>query len=221
MPPAIPQRDNDLDAYVLNWKTLLTATPANYGLVAGDAVAISAQYTTFHAALLLVQNPATKTQVTVLAKDIARASMKVLLRAQYGIIKANPAVTDALKTGIGVRVSDPVPTPIPPPATYPVLAVINSAPLEHEINMRDNLTPTRRAKPAGTIGALVYRSVGTVAATDPAQLMLMGMFSRSTFVGDTFAAGDAGKIASYAARWTNSKGEEGPFSAIVTKIVGN
>lgn len=221
MSSAIPLRDADLDAFVLNWKTLLTIAPATYGMVAGDATAISGSYTTFHAALLLVQNPATKTSVTVLAKDIARASMLVLLRAQYRIIKANPAVTDANKTALGVRVSDPVPTPIPPPATFPVFNVINAAPLEQELTIHDSATPTARRKPAGVVGCLVYRSVGVAAATDPVQLDFMGMFTRSNFAGDTFAAGDAGKIASYACRWTNAKGQEGPWSAIVTKVVGN
>lgn len=221
MSSAIPQRDGDLDAYTLNWKTLLTATPATWGMLAGDATAITNAYNTFHAAYLLVTNPATRTHAQVVAKDIAKASMLVLLRDQYGIIKANPAVSDANKTTIGIRVSDPVPTPIPPPVTYPILTVVNSAPLEQDVIMHDSATPTIRAKPAGVIGALVHRSVGVVAATDPLQIGFMGFFTRANFTGDVFDAADAGKIASYVARWTNAKGEEGPWSDIQTKIVGN
>lgn len=218
---AIPTADAPLDAYTLNWKTLLTATPALYGMLAGDAVAITNAYNTFHAAFVLVSNPATRTSANVLAKDIAKASMLVLLRAQYRVIKANPAVLDANKITLGIVVNDPVPTPIPPPATHPVMNILVQGPLQHVFSLADETTPTRRAKPAGVIGALVFRSVGVVPATDQGQLDLLGMFTRTPNVGDMFDAGDVGKVASYASRWTNAKGEEGPWSPIYTKTVTN
>jgi len=37
----IPSRDADLDTWLLNFKTLIAATPTNYGLVAADATAIT------------------------------------------------------------------------------------------------------------------------------------------------------------------------------------
>lgn len=221
VPSAIPQRDGDFDAYLNNWRTLLTAAPATYGMLAADATAITNSYNIFHAAYLLVTNPATRTHAQVVAKDIAKASALVLLRDQYGIIKANPAVLDASKTTIGIRVNDPIPTPIPPPSTYPLLSVINSASLQQEVLVSDSATPTLRKKPAGVIGMLLHRSVGVVPATDPAQIAFLGMFTRSNFAGDTFDASEAGKFASYVGRWTNAKGEEGPWSDIVNKIIPN
>lgn len=219
MPSQIPQRDGDLDAYANNWRTLLTAAPVTYGMTAPDAVAITNAYNTFHAAYLLVTNPATRTHAQVVAKDIAKASMLVLLRDQYGIIKANPAVLDANKTTLGIRVNDPVPTPIPPPSTAPILTVVNDASLRQQVLVADEATPTVRRKPAGVVGLLLYRSVGTVPATDPAQIAFNGLFTRTPATPDDFDAADAGKIASYVGRWTNAKGEEGPWSAIVTRVV--
>jgi len=219
--PAIPQRDADYDAYLNNWRTLMTATPALYGMLAADATAISLAYTNWHPAYVVVTNPATRTHAAVVAKDIQKASSQVLLRDQYNIIKANPAVLDVNKTSIGVRVSDTVPTPIPPPATFPLLNVFNSAAFQQSMEMHDSATPTIRKKPAGVIGALVYRGIGTVPAIDPEQLPLMGFFTRALFDAETFDALDAGKIATYAAKWTNAKGEEGPWSAMVSKVIPN
>lgn len=218
---AIPTSDPLLDAYAFNWKTLLTGAPATWGMLAGDATAISNAYTTFHAQFVLASNPATTTAAIVLAKNIAKAAMLVLLRSQYRIIKANPAVTDANKITLGVVVNDPVPTPIPPPSTFPLAQIYNSAPLQHTIGLADNTTPDSRRKPAGVRGALVFRSVGVNAATDQTQLDFLGLFTRTPFAGDTFDAGDVGKVASYAFRWTNDKGEEGPWSDIYTKTVSN
>jgi hypothetical protein len=96
-----------------------------------------------------------------------------------------------------------------------------SAPLKHACGIADSTTPTRRSKPAGVVGCLLYRSVGTVPATDPSQIAFNGMFTRTPADLPDFDSSDVGKVASYVARWTNAKGEEGPWSDIVTKTVTN
>jgi hypothetical protein len=219
--PAIPTRDDALLAYLYNWKQLMTATPANFGMLAADAVAITAQWTAFNAAMILVTNPATKTAATVADKNYKKALMLILLRQQYGLIKANPSVSDLNKTSIGVRINDPVPTPIPPPSTNPVFSAVNNAPLSMLLDVHDVLTPTSRRKPDGVTGLILVKSVGVVAATDPAQCQFEGLFSRSPCVVATFAPADAGKICTFFGRWANAKGEEGPWSAAVTQIVTN
>lgn len=219
--PAIPNGDEPLDAYLYNWKTLMTATPANFGMLAADAIAISAQYTAFHAALLLVQNPATKTAATVADKNYKKALMLILLRQQYTIIKANPAVSDLNKTSIGVRVNDPVPTPIPPPSTNPVFNAVNNAPLSMFLDVHDALTPTTRRKPTGVAGLLLVRTVGVAPAVDPAQCQIQGLYSRMPVTIGDFAPSDAGKIATFFGCWVNAKGDEGPWSSAVTQIVTN
>lgn len=221
MPSPIPLRDAEYDAFLYNWSTTLTANPTTFGMVAADATAITAAYTAWHAAYVAASNVLTRTRATILQKNIEKAASLVLLREQYQIIKANPSVTDADKTDIGVRVNDPTPTVIPAPTTYPVLSVVQSAPLEHSIMAVDNTTPTSRAKPAGVVGMLVVRSIGVAAAVDPTQCDFMGFYTRVPFAAEAYDAGDAGKIATFFSRWTNAKGEEGPWSAPVSKIIGN
>lgn len=219
MPPSfIPNRDADYDTFLFNFKTALTAAPATYGMVAGDAVAISAQYTNWHPAYVAATNVLTRTRTTIATKDAQRVLSISLLRAQCGIIRANPAVSDANKLALGIPPRDPVPTVIPPPATAPVLSALNSSPGVQSVLAVDTATPTSRAKPAGVIGLLLHKAVGAVAAIDPLQSVFEGLFTRTPAT-ISFAAGDNGKVCTYFARWTNAKGEEGPWSAPVTCTV--
>ena len=48
--PYIPVKDADLANWLDNFSALITASPATYGLVAGDAVAIAAQVAAWDAA---------------------------------------------------------------------------------------------------------------------------------------------------------------------------
>jgi hypothetical protein len=221
MASAIPTRDAEYDAYLFNWKTILTATPALYGMLAADATAISAQYTAWHNAYVAASNLLTRTRSTVATKDSQKILSLSLLREQYGIIKANPAVLDANKVAIGVRVTDPVPTPIPAPTTNPVMAIIPSGTLQQLVNMVDVTTPTTRAKPAGVTGALIVRKIlaATAPIPEPEACTLLGFYSRTPFYVTEFTPTDSGKIAYYYARWTNAKGEEGPWSPVASAMV--
>ena len=57
--------DADLLAWANNFSTLINAGAAAYGLTSAQATAYGTLYTSFSSAFALVQNPATKTKVTV------------------------------------------------------------------------------------------------------------------------------------------------------------
>lgn len=211
----IPTRDDEYDGFLFNFKTALTAAPATYGMTAPDAVAISAAYTAWHTKFVAATNILTRTRMTIAQKDAEKVLSLSLLREQCSIIRANPAVSDANKIALGITVRDPVPTTIPPPATIPLLSVVNSSPGVQSLLAVDSSTPTSRSKPAGVIGLLVFKAVGAVAAIDPLQATFEGMFTRTPGAMPQDVANN-GKVATYFARWTNAKGEEGPWSAPVT-----
>ena len=112
----IPTRDADLVLWSDNFQTLIAAAPTTYGLTAPIASTITGLHNTFAAALTLSSDPSTRTPATVAAKDAARGNMVPILRLYAQQIKANTAVSNALKVGLGIRLDDPIPTPIPPPA---------------------------------------------------------------------------------------------------------
>jgi hypothetical protein len=91
-----------LAAWAANFSTVLTAAPADYDLVAGDAVIVAAAVDPFTAAYAISSTPATRTSVTIAATDAARAAMEAVVRPYAVAISANSAVSAGDKTTIGV-----------------------------------------------------------------------------------------------------------------------
>lgn len=214
--PYIPARDADFNVWILNFSAVLTAAPTSYGLVAADAVIVSGVKNSWVTAWGLASAPATRTSSTIAAKDAARLSAETIIRPYAVGISLNPAVSNANKTTIGVTVRSTVPTPVPPPITAPILNVQSAIPLQQ--TLRYSIPDSAgKYKPSGVIGMEVFRSVGVVAATDPAQASYVGTVTKAPFT-QGFASEDQGKIVTYFARWATRSGpggvsQPGPWSA--------
>lgn len=218
----IPNKDADFQNWLENFSDLLTASPTTYGLTAPDAVTVAGVYGTWNAAYLTATNPATRTSPAVAAKDAARASAEVIVRPFAVQISLNPAVTNEDKVAIGVTVRSNTPTPIPAPVTPPAIELLMAQPLTHQLQVRP-VGSTSKAKPQGCIAIEVARSVGTVAATDPAQLTIIGQYGKTPLI-QSFSSGDQGKVCTYAARYRTRSGpagvsQAGPWSALASFIV--
>jgi hypothetical protein len=217
----IPTRDADFAIWLLNFSTLLTAAPTTYGLTAPDAVAVAAVTSTFEAAFDASSNPSTRTAGTVAAKDVARANAQLVVRPFAVLISLNTSVSDEAKQDIGVTVRKTFPTPIPAPVDAPNLGVQRMIPGQFtgSYNVVGNIG---KAKPTGSIGVEIVKSIGTVYATDPSQCQLEGTFTKSPFrIG--FATEDTGKKVTLFARFTTRGGpggraQTGPWSLPLTFV---
>jgi hypothetical protein len=207
----LPSRDADLDIWALNFSTLIAAAPITYGLVAADATAITNAFNSWHTAFLAATNPATRTVATVATKNIQKRNLLGVVRGYAATIRVNRAVTDANKLALGLHVRDTGPTPVPAPATKPVLSIARMTQGAQEIRATDEATPNKRAKPAGSAGLLIYRAIGTAPINDPEAATFMAFVGKPG-IESSFTHADNGKVATYFARWTNSKGEVGPWS---------
>lgn len=219
----IPSTDAGFGSWLANFSTLITAAPATYGLVSGDATVIAGQNTAYQAALALATDPVTRTSVTVADKDAAKSSALFVVRPFAVQISRNPAVSNMDKTAVGVTVVKTVPTPIPAPTALPLNSLVSAVPLTSTIKTVSADTPTSKAKPFGSISVQVFMSVGTVAATDPEQLKFFGAVTKIPFP-VTFESPDQGKICSLATRYATRGGnggiaKVGPWSAITTFVV--
>lgn len=215
----IPAQDALFSNWLLNFSTLLTDSPATYGLTAPDAVIVANQEAAFAAAYALAIDPSTRTSVTVASKDAARASAESVVRPYAVTISLNPSVTNGEKVAIGVTVRSNIPTPIPAPVTPAVISLISAMPLTQQLQIRAVGSSTK-AKPQGCIAIEVARSVGTVAATDPNQLAIVGQYGKTPLI-QNFVAEDQGKIVTYAARFRTRSGpagvsQAGPWSALAS-----
>jgi hypothetical protein len=214
----LPVREALLAAWAVNFSTLLTATPADFGLLAPDAVTVAGVVNDFSAALTAATNPATRTSITIDAKDTAKAAMVNVLRRYAMRIKMDETVADEDKLAIGVGIRDFVPTPIAAPVTFPMVNVAAAGPLTHELRFADNLTPDSRAKPAGAIGMQLFRSVGVVPPGTPLAAQFLSFVTKQPYT-SSFVAGDLGKTAYYYARWQTRTGLVGPWSVVSSFVI--
>ena len=107
------------------------------------------------------------------------------------------------------------------PTSRPLALVDGGARLTHQLRLVDESTPTRRARPAGVLGAEVWVQLVDAdqpTPTDPNALSFLTMTTRPSFRAE-FKAGDGGKTAVYMTRWFNTRGEKGPWSEITTATV--
>jgi hypothetical protein len=212
--PWLPSKDLDLQVMAGDVSTKITATPGAFGLLALDASGLASLVSGFNAAMALSTDPATRTKVTIIATQTAKQQLIADIRALAKRIQANPAVSPAQKTSLGLPVHNLNPSPTPAPASKPVINIRTIGAAELTIGITDETTPTRRARPNGTIGAQIFSFVGAAGITPPADLeqwTFKGMATQANYQ-IAFTAADAGKQAYIIARWTNRKGETGPSS---------
>lgn len=163
----IPTREANLVNWSANFNARITAGPATYNLTAPQAAAYNSAHASFVAAYTAATEPSTRTIAAVAAKNVAKANVVALARQYARIIQAAPAVTARQKIDVGLPVHDTGHSPSTAPASAPNLAVLAVFNRTARVRLTDSLSPSRRGKPDGVIGAAVFSYVG---ATPPASL---------------------------------------------------
>jgi len=219
----IPPRLADFATWLQNFAALVAADPTDYGLVAGDATAITAQNVAFQAAFVLSTEPSTRTSATVAATAGARLSAEAVVRPYAMRINANQTVSDAQRVDLGLTVRTVVPTPIPPPTTSPAITLRSATPGILTLESRSAAGAAGKAKPSGAVGLEIWVAIGTVAAVAPEAGRFTAISTKSPFQ-LAFAAADKGKLATVFGRWITRSGaggiaSAGPWSAPLTSHI--
>lgn len=210
-PDYIPTKDADLVNWSANFSAVITATPTDYGLTSGQATSYATLDANFAAAYTVATNPATRTIVTVAAKDSARASLVAQARQLAQIAQKYPAITPTLLATAGLTVRNTVPSPIPAPTTWPILSLLSSASLQHTIRYKDSALIQPRGLPFGAVAIELYVLVGPTPPASIADCRYVGQFSRMPMTVN-FTGADAGKVANYLCRYITKTGLTGPTS---------
>ena len=220
MPDYIPQSDGNFDAWQINFITYATANAAALGLdpIVDIPPLTNAQttWTTDYPAHTAAQAAALAARQ---AKGDARSALEGVIRPLVARLQSSPDVDDIERQALGITVRDVIPTPAAIPTTRPLVTVDTSQRLRHVIAFSDELTPTRKAKPAGVMGAEVWVKVGDPAPVDPNELTFLSLDTRTPYTAD-YAGEDANKVAHYMLRWVNTRGEKGPWSETASATIG-
>lgn len=219
LPPYIPAKNAALLAWALNFKTLIAANPATYGLMAGDSTTISAQYTTLSTAYTLITSPSTKTAATVSAFNTAKVNALAVWRPYAQTISLNAGVSPTNKTALGVNPRTSTPLPITAPTTNPILSAISTSTAGTILRYRDSVaSPSVKSKPYGVIAVQLFGNTSATAVTDPTTLTYLGNQTKSPWQ-QVLGSAAAGKTAYFAARYVTRKGLVGPWSPIISYVV--
>jgi hypothetical protein len=219
MPSAdyIPAGDLDLKDWATNFSTKITASPATYGLVAGQATTYAALLTAYTTALTAATTPATRTSVTVAAKDTARATLVAGSRLLVNIIQGVATVTPAQKTELGITTRKTTRTPIGPPATRPLQTIVRSNGPVLGFRLNDELTPDSRAFPFGAPLCQVFMRTGATGGTDLENYTLLATVGKS--VNDlNVTSVPTGTQMHFISRYINRRGQPGPQSDVVSQF---
>lgn len=226
--PYIPTTDQGLDSWATNFASKITLSPATYGLVPGDAATIQGARDTYHAAYLLggsagippaPVNPATFTRVTVAAKNSAKFAGVAIFRAYAAQIRINPGVANSDKIDLQLNLPNNAPSPIPAPSTFPVLTIVASAQGLMQLRYADNTTPARRAKPFGALQMELWRGIDATAVLPVTSTTLVALVTKQPYVSVFSVPADAGKRATFYARWVTRRGLTGPWSAAIDQVI--
>lgn len=214
--PYIPVTDAGLDAFLANFSALITAAPATYGLVAGDAVVIAGEVAAWSAAYLPVLSPTTKTRAAVAAKNAARVTVVALIRTYAQQVANNPGVDPGDKVALGLNPKTSKPSPVSAPTSAPVLLVQSASNLALIVRYRDSAAGVKvKAKPFGAIGCEIYAKVSATPVVLVSDLTFYQRATKSPVVIE-FGGSDGGKQVYLASRWVTRTGLYSPWSSIVS-----
>lgn len=214
----IPTKDADFQNWILNWITLLTASPATYGVTAADAAAQTALYNTWYAAYGIAVNPATKTKPTVAAKNAARVNAIAGIRPLAQTIANNDGVSNLNKLALGLNLKGSTgPTPIPTPTSNPIFSFIAATQGEQTFKYVDSSDGVSRKKPFGVLAIVVFAKESDTAITDPTLLDFQNIETTQPFGLDTSFA-TPGKRVYMAGYYITRTGLKGPWSPLVNNI---
>lgn len=207
----IPASDAELLAFGNNYLAAITATPAIWGLSAGDVAGMNDVTSGFSDDLGNHITAQAQAKMKRQAKDASRRDLIALLRSQIRRVQAHPGVNDMMRAELGITIPDLVPTPIPAPTTAPILTVDFSNRGEHSVNFKDELTPNSKAKPAGVVGCAIYRKVTDVQPAGISTMEYVGTSSSSP-QRLVYEESQYGSQVFYVGFWETAKGLRGPMS---------
>jgi len=216
--------DSEVLPWCENFNTVFDADPTVYGFTAVESNDVDTVVEAYRDAYdiagvsgRLAVNPGGYTQPNRAALMSARAAALSVIRPLAVQIQANPGISDEDKLAAGIVPRNFSRTPVLVPETSPVLTFLQAGVGTHLLSFADQLTPSRKTKPFGAIGLQLYRRVAT-APSSLDELTFHSMFSRNAVLSE-FEAPDAGKICTYAARWVGTRGDVGPWSALLMATV--
>jgi hypothetical protein len=165
------------------------------------------------------ENPATRTKLSVQAKNTVRTTLKAKVRLSVKeYLTYNHAVTDEDRDGLGIPIHKTTRTPSQVATTYPDYDIDSGTIRRLILNFYDQGQKKSKAKPDGQHCAEIRWAMRD---TPPASLKDLVNSSVDTHTPFTleFDENERGKTVYFCLCWENTRGEKGPWSEIMSAII--
>ena len=159
-------------------------------------------------------NENSRTKSIVANKDAAMITLENRLKSIFGDIPQSALTMDD-RSLLRLEKPSTTRTPVPVPTTFPVGKINSTNRLEHSISFTNE--DGKHGKPEGVRGCQIWCKEGEP-ALDEKQLLFLGTDTASPFL-KKYSIADAGKTIHYWLRWENTRGETGPWSAVVSATI--
>jgi hypothetical protein len=200
----LPDQDGKRVAWMQNFSTLISASPATYGLDAGAAATIAAAVSAFVAAYP-ASIGATASRDTRAFKNAKLDAAKHVVR-EYGIlILRNPAVSDGAKGGLGLFGTEHR-SRFDKPPKLTVLGVKNRSVVLTYANANNKALPEQDS------------ACQVFAGADPRRLRLFAESTKCPFTLRFHPPFNGGSVY-LKARWVDDEGHVSPFGPLCIAIV--
>jgi hypothetical protein len=236
----IPEKDYKAAVWMKNFALHLRNDPSGYRTSAEDAEQIDELVLAFRTANAKTWDRSEMTLLLAREKNLARKAAERAIRPAYQRIRTDPKIADLLKLRAGVKPTAKRRQHVGPPITRPQLFLDSDTSGRMLIRVRD-LGSNRRGKPREAAGFELFQRIRPLAvwqamreqgidseAADAIELAKLSISLGEVptgwqYVGYFTAApivlappiAEMGDEVSLIVRWTNRKGEPGPFGQVV------
>ena len=213
-PDFVPSAEADFNVFQAGVVSDTQTNASAWGVLPADITALVAFQLIWTNAYAKASNKQNRTAADVQAKNDARANYEKALRkfiAQW--LSNNSKVPDAERQRMGLTIKSGTHTAVSVPSTSPLGTIDFSVRLQHSVYIVDESSPSSKAKPEGVHGCEVWSKAG-----DASDFGYVGVCTRSPYT-VSYDGNDAGKTVNYRLRWVNTRGQQGPWSAVVSAMV--
>jgi hypothetical protein len=215
----MPRTDAGFNTWQNEVETEVETNATAWGIPADAITELKGYKAPWDTAYAKAENKQNRTSADVTAKNTALTAYQKFLRifvTQW--LSVNPKVSDADRTRMGLTIHNNSRTTVPAPESTPTGMIDFSIRLQHTLSFYDQDAAHSNAKPEGVTGCEIYAKVDGDAPTTVDEMKFLGICSASPYV-VKYDATKAGKTAYYWLRWTNRKGETGPWSIVISAMI--
>jgi hypothetical protein len=214
----LPSNILEYQNMVQNIRAQVTKNMSRWDISSAAATSLDEPIANLHAAVMVSENPTTRTSAAISRRNEAREALDYILRPFIqGHLIHNLLVTDDDLIAMGLPVHDRKPTPHPPPKEIPKITIRAGAPGALDV-VFGGQNEKGNAKPDDVHGLEARWVIADKPPVDWSELLHSEFATRSP-LSLTFEGHDRGKWIYIAARWENSRGLKGPWTDIFAAVI--